>query len=137
MPGSLRVLLVDNDADSREPLRQLVGLWGHQVQIAPDGLAAVDLARSLHPEAALVGLDLPSPDAVEVCRRRRETLGPGGLVVGLTACGGDGVEEDAKGAGLDRCLSKPVDPAVLKRLLDSQAALVGWQAGLVTRPGGG
>src|SRR6516225_6033802 len=115
MPRSLRVLLVDDDADSREPLRQLVGLWGHEVQIAPDGPAAVEMARSLHPEAALVGLGQPGPDAVEVCRRLRETLGTGGLVVGLTACGGDGVEEDAIGAGLDRCLSKPVDAAVLKR----------------------
>jgi DNA-binding response OmpR family regulator len=128
MPGSLRVLLVDNDADSREPLRQLVGLWGHQVQIAPDGLTAVDLARSLHPEAALVGLDLLSPDAVEVCRRLREMLGTGGLVVGLAACGEGGVNGAVK-IVLDRCLVKPVDPAVLKRLLDSQAALRRWQAG--------
>jgi signal transduction histidine kinase/ActR/RegA family two-component response regulator len=118
-PGAgLHVLVVEDNHDGRESLRDLLEIWGYEVSLAEDGPQGIEKALSLRPEVALVDIGLPGLDGNEVARRVRAVLG--NEQISLIAMTGYGQPEDrrrALQAGFDRYLVKPVDPAILSRLL--------------------
>jgi two-component system, chemotaxis family, CheB/CheR fusion protein len=126
MSGPLRVLVVEDNPDGCQSLCMLVGLWGYAYRTAPDGPAGIDMALAWGPDVALVDLGLPGCDGLEVARRVRSALGTDVLLVALTAYDDDGTTGRA---GFDRHLTKPAEPAELRRLLDDQAALLRGQPG--------
>ncbi|HEV2856593.1 MAG TPA: ATP-binding protein [Thermoanaerobaculia bacterium] len=116
-PG-LHVLVVEDNHDGRESLRELLELWGHRVSEAATGSEGVEKAFSGRPDVALVDIGLPGLDGNEVARRIRSILGS--REISLIAMTGYGQPEDrrrALQAGFDCYLVKPVDPAVLSQLL--------------------
>jgi CheY-like chemotaxis protein len=116
--GGRRILLVEDDADSREALKMLLELSGHQVDVAADGGAAVAHAIAHRPDVALVDIGLPEIDGNEVARRIRAELGDDGIfLVALTGYGGEADEELARAAGFDAHFTKPIELARLDRLL--------------------
>jgi len=121
--GGMRVLVVEDNADGRDSLRELLTLWGHRVEAAADGAAALATVFAAPPDAALIDIGLPDVDGNEVARRIRAVLGP--EQVALIAMTGYGQPEDrrrALAAGFDTYLVKPVDPTELGRLLVEIAA---------------
>jgi signal transduction histidine kinase/ActR/RegA family two-component response regulator len=120
--AGLHILVVEDNEDGRESLRELLEIWGHQVSVAGSGPEGVEMAFSVRPEVALVDIGLPGMDGNEVARRIRSLLGGG--EISLIAMTGYGQPEDrrrALQAGFDRYLVKPVDPAVLSQLLSEAA----------------
>jgi signal transduction histidine kinase/ActR/RegA family two-component response regulator len=119
MPAAgLHILVVEDNEDGRESLRELLEIWGHEVSVAGNGPEGVEMAFSIRPEVALVDIGLPGLDGNEVARRIRSLLD--GHEISLIAMTGYGQPEDrrrALQAGFDRYLVKPVDPAVLSQLL--------------------
>jgi two-component system CheB/CheR fusion protein len=118
-----RVLVVEDNPDAAEGVRMLLEILGHQVQIAFDGAAAVELAREQAPDVMLVDIGLPGVDGYEVARRVRAE--PSLARVALVALTGYGLDEDraqARAAGFDHHLTKPVEPDALTRLVASLAA---------------
>ena len=116
--AALRVLLVDDNLDSSDSLAMLLRLWGHRVDVAPDGPAALEAARALTPEVVLLDIGLPGMDGHEVGRRLR--LEAGLEQVLLVALTGYGAEEDHKlsqESGFDLHFVKPVDLDALRELL--------------------
>jgi CheY-like chemotaxis protein len=116
--SGVHILIVEDNEDGRESLRELLELWGHHVSVAGNGPEGVEMAFSVRPEVALIDIGLPGLDGNEVARRIRELLG--GDDIALIAMTGYGQPEDrrrALQAGFDRYLVKPVDPAELSRLL--------------------
>jgi hypothetical protein len=65
----LRVLVVEDDADSAAGLAHFLGGIGHQVEVAPDGQAAVEAAQAVRPDVVLLDIGLPGLDGWEVARR--------------------------------------------------------------------
>jgi two-component system, sensor histidine kinase len=129
--AGLHILVVEDNEDGRESLRELLEIWGHQVSVAGSGPEGVEMAFSIRPEVALVDIGLPGMDGNEVARRIRTLLGGG--EISLIAMTGYGQPEDrrrALQAGFDRYLVKPVDPAVLSQLL-SEASHRGGQAAAI------
>jgi signal transduction histidine kinase/ActR/RegA family two-component response regulator len=116
--SGVSILIVEDNEDGRESLRELLELWGHHVSVAGNGPEGVEMAFSIRPEVALIDIGLPGLDGNEVARRIRELLS--GDDIALIAMTGYGQPEDrrrALQAGFDRYLVKPVDPAELSRLL--------------------
>ena len=114
----LHVLVVEDNHDGRESLRDLLEIWGHEVTLAEDGPEGVDKALAIRPDVALVDIGLPGLDGNEVARRIRSALGSD--KISLIAMTGYGQPEDhrrALQAGFDRYLVKPVDPGFLAQLL--------------------
>jgi CheY-like chemotaxis protein len=65
-----RVLIVDDDARFRTLARSLLGALGYAVVgEAADGAEALDAARRLRPDAALVDVQLPDTDGLALARR--------------------------------------------------------------------
>jgi two-component system CheB/CheR fusion protein len=115
-----RVLVVDDNVDTAESLAMLLRLKGHDVQVAYDGLLALETARSFHPEVILLDIGLPGLDGYQVAarlRRRRRTAGS--LLVALTGYGQEEDQHRARHAGFDHHLTKPVDPQVIYEMLAS------------------
>jgi len=116
--GCLRVLVVEDNPDVAESLMMLLGVFGHDVRVARDGPTALRLACADVPELMLVDIGLPGMDGCEMARRARRT--PELREVELVAITGYGSDEDRRrtlGAGFDHHLTKPVDPAALRKLL--------------------
>lgn len=116
MPGQT-ILLVEDHADAREALQALLELDGYAVLTAAEGLAALDIARSKHPDIVLIDIGLPGLDGYEVARRLRAIEGPRPILVALTGYSQPQDRRDAEAAGFDAHLVKPVDPAELTRVL--------------------
>jgi signal transduction histidine kinase/DNA-binding response OmpR family regulator len=124
-PGR-RILLVEDDADTREALKTLLELSGHQVAVAADGSEAVAHAVANRPEVALVDIGLPEIDGNEVARRIRAQLGADGIfLVALTGYGGEAEVERSRAAGFDAHFTKPVELARLDRLLRESSSRAG------------
>jgi signal transduction histidine kinase/ActR/RegA family two-component response regulator len=116
--AALRILVVEDNLDGRESLRDLLEIWGHAVDLAETGPQGVEKALEGQPDVALVDIGLPGLDGNEVARRIRAAFGTDHME--LIAMTGYGQAEDrrrALQAGFDSYLVKPVDPAQLGRLL--------------------
>ncbi|WNG29129.1 response regulator [Cystobacter fuscus] len=120
----LNILLVEDNPDIRETLRDLLELHGHHVAEASDGRAAVELVLSQRPQVALVDIGLPELDGYQVAELVRASAG--GADTRLVALTGYGHPEDRKralAAGFDAHLVKPVSSEdlsqVLKRLCNA------------------
>jgi CheY-like chemotaxis protein len=111
------ILLVEDHADAREALQVLLELDGYAVVTAAEGLAALDIARTKHPDIALIDIGLPGLDGYEVARRLCAADGPRPVLIALTGYSQPQDRRDAEAAGFDAHLVKPVDPADLTRLL--------------------
>jgi two-component system CheB/CheR fusion protein len=112
--GYRRVLVVEDNSDTREMLRQVLAMLGHEVHVARDGAEAVDVALRLRPDVALVDVGLPALDGYAVARAIRAA--PGGHRIRLVAVTGYGRAEDrraARAAGFDAHVVKPVSPEML------------------------
>ena len=116
--GALRVLVVDDNVDGAESLAMLLELSGHTTRTAhtgPDGVAA---AYEFCPDVVFLDIGLPGLSGYEVAVRLRDTppaVRP--VLAALTGYGSDADKAHAAAAGIDRHLTKPVDPAAVAALL--------------------
>jgi signal transduction histidine kinase/CheY-like chemotaxis protein len=111
------ILLVEDSADNRESLRELLEELGHRVDVAVDGPQGVDQALRLRPEVVVVDIGLPGLDGLEVARRLRSALGTEVLLVALSGYGQPEDKERARRAGFDAHLTKPMELTALEQLL--------------------
>jgi signal transduction histidine kinase/CheY-like chemotaxis protein len=116
---SRRILVVEDLEDTARTTRLLLELMGHAVESALDGPSAVARAECFKPEIVLCDIGLPGDfDGYRVARALRAMAGMEAAY--LVAATGFGSPEDklkAEQAGFDTHLTKPVDPAVLERII--------------------
>jgi two-component system, cell cycle response regulator DivK len=110
-----KVLLVEDNEMNRDMLSRRLFRRGHEVVIAEDGLAGVNLARSVRPDIILMDMSLPVMDGWEATRQIKADPATRQIpVIALTAHAMAGDEEKAMAAGCNGYETKPVD---LNRLL--------------------
>jgi CheY-like chemotaxis protein len=114
---SLHVLVVEDNADGRETLSTLLGLLGHQVDTAEDGLQGVEKGLSWHPDVALIDIGLPLLNGYQVAQRLRTALGREVFLIAYTAYNQPEDRRRAFAAGFDAYLVKPVELAELDHWL--------------------
>ncbi len=114
-----RCVVIEDHADAAESLAALLQLSGHEVEVAFDAAAGLELARRFAPEVVLCDIGLPGAmDGYGVARALRAA--PETRSAFLIALTGYGQEEDrrlALEAGFDAHLTKPADLEALFRLL--------------------
>jgi CheY-like chemotaxis protein len=116
-PRQRRILLVEDNSDARQALKDLLELWGHQVEVAQDGMGGVTRALEARPDLALVDIGLPGLDGYRVAQELRRRVGEAIRLVAITGYGGAEDRHRALQAGFDHHLVKPVKPDELDRLL--------------------
>ena len=119
--GSLRVLLVEDDAIVAAVVRGLLEQQGHRVDYVGNGLAAMTELAQGHYDAMLLDLDLPGVDGFQIARliRQREDAAAPLPIIAITARSGGDEEERAKAAGMDGFLRKPLTGEQLAEALAS------------------
>jgi two-component system, sensor histidine kinase len=114
-----RVLVVEDNVDAALTLADLLTLWGYEVRVVHDGLAALEVAPVYRPEAVLLDIGLPKMDGYGVARwLRAQPPLAGVLIVGVTGYGQERDRQLSREAGFDHHLVKPVDLGLLRRLLE-------------------
>ncbi|WP_074277867.1 response regulator transcription factor [Mycobacteroides abscessus] len=116
----MRILVVDDDCAVRESLRRSLSFNGYSVDLAEDGVDALNVIANDRPDALVLDVMMPKLDGLEVCRRLRST-GDDLPILVLTAR--DSVSERVAGldAGADDYLPKPF---ALEELLARMRALL-------------
>ena len=116
--GSRRIVLIEDNDDSREMLQTMLKLDGHQVQCASDGQEGLDAILQQCPDVAVIDIGLPIMDGYEVAKQVRKRFSKSDvLLVALTGYGQEKDREAAYQAGFDEHLVKPLNLQKLKLLL--------------------
>jgi len=119
-PIACRVLVADDNRDAAESLADLLRELGADVSLAYDGEQAVELARVIQPDLALVDIGMPKLDGYQVAQCIRSEAGARALrLVALTGWGQDDDRRRARAAGFDEHLVKPAELDKLRALLES------------------
>jgi two-component system response regulator MprA len=117
---TVRILVVDDDRAVRESLRRSLSFNGYTVDLAEDGVEALDAITNERPDALILDVMMPRMDGLEVCRQLR---GTGDDIPILVLTARDTVSERVSGldAGADDYLPKPF---ALEELLARLRALL-------------
>jgi CheY-like chemotaxis protein len=116
-----RILVVDDNADARESMGELLGMLGFNVIVASDGPEALGLASVTPPDIAILDVGLPVMDGYALARRLRglEGANPALHLIALTGYGQDDDRRRSWEAGFQLHLVKPVDLGALTKALES------------------
>lgn len=115
-----RVLVVEDDDDSRDLLGELIATFGHNAIGARNAVDALRHVSTMPLDVALIDIGLPDMDGFEVARRVRATLGSTPIrLIALTGYSDRDTRAIASEAGFDEFLIKPFSPEALQELLES------------------
>ena len=116
------VLIAEDDALTRQSLRLLLERQGYTCAEAADGMEAVGLAQRRLPRCVLLDLALPRMDGFAVVRPPRPAPRTSGVPIHcLTGHADQAYREQAREAGCETFLTKPVDTEALLRVVQGRA----------------
>lgn len=105
------ILVVDDDPDLTDLVRELLRGEGHSISVAPTGERAEQMARARNPDLIILDVDLPGMKGPEVCRRLREfSTAP---ILFLTAASSEADQIVGFNSGADDYVTKPFGPQAL------------------------
>ncbi|MFL6708971.1 MAG: response regulator [Massilia sp.] len=117
-PSSLSILLVDDNVDSAEMMRDLLEALGHQVMLTHDGAGALALAAVHAPDVMILDIGLPDMDGDALARRLRHMPALAHTrLVAHTGYGAPHDREKTRAAGFDVHLVKPASIEQLQAAL--------------------
>ena len=119
--ASRRVLVVDDHPDATEMLCLLFGSMGHECTFAHTGAEALELARTFHPEIAVIDIGLPDMSGHEIARELRERGGSRIYLAALSGWSAEAHRVRARTAGFDEYVVKPANIDVLRQLVSLAA----------------
>lgn len=120
----LRVLFVDDNAETCIEITRTMEDMGLCVQYALSGAQAIHMAEVAHRnnedyQLAIIDWKMPSMDGIETARRIRETVCYDLPIIMLSAYDWSEVKQEARKAGIDQFISKPLFKGTLyKKLLE-------------------
>jgi DNA-binding NtrC family response regulator len=113
-----KVLIVEDEENERSGLAELVSAWGYRTETAKDGIEGLEKVATWSPGIVITDLRMPRMDGMELLQRIAEQPQPIAVVL-LTAQGSIDLAVDAMKIGAYDFISKPVEPARLKQILQN------------------
>jgi PAS domain S-box-containing protein len=113
---AFRVLVVDDNQDAANSLGVLLQILGHDVRTVYDGPSAIAMAQEFQPQVALLDIGMPVMNGYDVARALRAEPRPL-TIVAVTGWGHEAAKRQARAAGFDHHLVKPVSESALIALL--------------------
>jgi CheY-like chemotaxis protein len=117
--ASRRILVADDNYDGADTLKMLLESSGHEVHVAHTGAEALEIAKRVRPEIALLDIGMPDMSGYEVAEGiRHEAWGKDLTLIAVTGWGQDSDKRRALAAGFDQHLTKPIDLSALRALVE-------------------
>ena len=116
-----RVLIVEDDDDSREMLVELIGMLGHRAMGSPNATDALRMVENARPDVVLIDIGLPDASGLDIAKSLRTF--PNGdrmRLVALTGYSDSATRQLAAEAGFDDFVVKPFSSENLASLLNHQ-----------------
>ena len=121
---SKRILVIEDDDETRELLRMALEKCGYQVTVAEDGVRGYDTALFLKPDLIVTDIQMPGADGVHVVRRVRDTASLEKTPILVTTAFGTGTATFSLQLGANAYEPKPIDPegflSTVRRLLSDR-----------------
>jgi PAS domain S-box-containing protein len=105
--GACRILIVDDNRDAADMLALVLSDFGHEVRVAYEAHAGLQLAAQFRPQCALLDIGLPTMSGYELAAHIREIAGLECRLFAVTGYGQTGDRERALAAGFTRHFVKP------------------------------
>ncbi len=122
-PQRRKLVYVEDNADARATMSQLLEMFGYEVFTAEDGASALSTVLAVKPDAVILDIGLPDMDGYEVARRIRAN--PESRLIPLIALTGYGQVRDkeiASLAGFNAHLVKPIEPDDIAHAIEAVLA---------------
>ena len=123
--GSKKILIIEDNLDSRDLLSKLLQLSGFQVTVAPDGETGYVAAVNSRPDLIITDVNMPRTDGIEFVKRARFDQALSKIPIVVVTAFGPGVAQAAREAGANDAVDKPFDfdrfLATIKTLLKAAA----------------
>jgi len=121
MPSRGRILIVDDEANARAALSEILRDDGYATETAADGFKALGKLEDFAPDVILTDLKMPGLDGMAFIDKAR-AMAPGAVFVVMTAFGTIHGAVDAVKRGAENYLTKPLEPyavsAVIERAME-------------------
>lgn len=113
----LRVLIAEDNVVNQKILMRILQTSGHSVVVAEDGLQAVARFSESPFDVVLMDVQMPRMDGLQATRQIRATAGREVPIIGVTAGATPAELAACFEAGMNSCITKPVDISRLQELL--------------------
>ena len=112
-----RILIVDDEANARAALSEILREEGYETETAADGFKALGKLGSFSPDLVLTDLKMPGLDGIGLLQEARGAS-PSTVVVVMTAFGTIDSAVQAIKLGAENYLTKPLDPTTLVAVVE-------------------
>ena len=118
--AALRILLAEDNQINAVLATALIRRAGHHIDVAGNGIEALDAVKRAHYDVVLMDMHMPEMDGLEATRRIRSLSEEGEVVpiIALTANAMSADRQKCLNAGMDDFLAKPFDPDDLNALIE-------------------
>lgn len=106
--GTTRILVVEDDDRVRQKLAHLLSGWGHQVEAAEDGVAALEIIPEFNPSLIISDLRMPRMGGMTLLKKVRYLLPSAGFLM-LTGCGTIAEAVESTQLGAFNFIQKPLN----------------------------
>lgn len=101
-----RILIIDDNEDLRELMREVLERDGAEVFEAEDGVAGLDIFKTCRPDLLIVDIVMPEKDGMQLLTELQKEVHEAKIIV-ISGGGGDDSIETAMDLGADQILFKP------------------------------
>jgi len=120
--GKYRILVIEDNRDAADTIKLFLNLEGYEVQAVYNGSDGLEAARNFRPRVILCDIGLPGIDGYQVVRRLRQDAEFSSIyAIALTGYGRDEDQKNARDAGFNLHLIKPIDYNNLRNTLAALA----------------
>ena len=119
-----KILVVDDEPDFCDALRDFLASKGYEVAVVLNGEEALPAYMQEKPDVVLLDIQMPGKDGLQVLRELK-AIDPAASVIMITAVQDEGIARQARAEGALEYITKPISPDYVDRALATAMELIG------------
>ncbi|MEE9425216.1 MAG: response regulator [Methylococcales bacterium] len=121
----MKILFVDDMKDVKNYISNVLKNWGYEVELASNGLEALEIIRQQDVQLVISDWMMPKMDGLQLCSKLRSSdFGHYVYLILLTAKSDNNDLVEGLSAGADDFISKPINTEILKARIDSAIRII-------------